>query len=194
MEGKGSLVLTGQLGEVMQESAQAALSYARANARRLGIEPRRFERVDLHIHVPEGAVPKDGPSAGVTIACALISALTHRPLRRDVALTGEITLRGRVLPIGGLKEKVLGAHRAGIATVVLPRKNEHDLEEIPMHVRRRLRFISVEHMHEIIPVVFHPEIEQGLLAPEGQLPLVEPQAVDGQPVERVVDPADAELL
>ncbi|GIV96289.1 MAG: Lon protease [Herpetosiphonaceae bacterium] len=154
MEGKGSLVLTGQLGEVMQESAQAALSYARANARRLGIEPRRFDKIDIHIHVPEGAVPKDGPSAGVTIASALISALTHRPLRRDVAMTGEITLRGRVLPIGGLKEKILGAHRAGITTVIIPKKNERDLEEIASHVRRRLTFVPVAHMDEVLGVAF----------------------------------------
>jgi ATP-dependent Lon protease len=154
MEGKGALIMTGQLGEVMRESAQAALSFARANAARLGIEAQRFETIDIHIHVPEGAVPKDGPSGGITIATALISALTGRNVRRDVAMTGEITLRGRVLPVGGVKEKVLGAHRAGIRTVILPRKNERDIAEVPAHVKRRLQFTYVEHMDEVIAAAF----------------------------------------
>jgi ATP-dependent Lon protease len=150
MEGRGALTLTGQLGDVMRESAQAALSFARANARRLGIDDRRFDKTDIHIHVPEGAVPKDGPSAGITLATALISALTGRAVKRDVAMTGEITLRGRVLPVGGVKEKILGAHRAGIGTIILPRKNERDLAEVPAHVKRRLSFIHVEHMDEVL--------------------------------------------
>ena len=150
MEGKGSLTLTGQLGEVMRESAQAALSFARANARRLGIEERRFDKTDIHIHVPEGAVPKDGPSAGITLATALISALSSQAVKRDVAMTGEITLRGRVLPVGGIKEKILGAHRAGIRTVILPRDNERDLAEVPGQVKRKLAFVYVDHMDDVI--------------------------------------------
>ncbi|HEX6288145.1 MAG TPA: endopeptidase La [Herpetosiphonaceae bacterium] len=154
VEGKGNLTLTGQLGDVMQESAQAALSYTRANAKRLGIDPKRFDKVDIHVHVPEGAVPKDGPSAGVTIACALISALANRALRRAVAMTGEITLRGRVLSVGGVKEKVLGAYRAGITQVILPKKNQRDLTDVPRHVRRKLRFEFVEQMDQILPLAF----------------------------------------
>jgi ATP-dependent Lon protease len=150
MEGKGSLTLTGQLGEVMRESAQAALSFARANARRLGIDERRFDKTDIHIHVPEGAVPKDGPSAGITLATALISALSNQAVKRDVAMTGEITLRGRVLPVGGIKEKILGAHRAGIRTVILPRDNERDIAEVPGHVKRKLVFVYVDHMDDVI--------------------------------------------
>ncbi len=150
MDGRGQLQLTGQLGDVMKESAQAALSFARANAARLGIEAARFERIDIHIHVPEGAVPKDGPSAGITLAAALVSALTGRAVRRDVAMTGEITLRGRVLPVGGIKEKVIGAHRAGIRTIVLPIKNERDLAEVPGHVKRQLCFTYVEHMDDVL--------------------------------------------
>jgi len=150
MEGKGALMLTGQLGEVMRESAQAALSFARANARRLGINERRFDKTDIHIHVPEGAVPKDGPSAGITLAIALISALSSQAVKHDVAMTGEITLRGRVLPVGGIKEKILGAHRAGIRTVILPRDNERDIAEVPGHVKRKLAFVYVDHMDDVI--------------------------------------------
>jgi ATP-dependent Lon protease len=152
MEGKGNLILTGQLGEVMQESAQAALSYARSHMKELNLKTRDFDKLDIHIHVPEGAIPKDGPSAGVTMATALISALSERPVHRDVAMTGEITLRGRVLPIGGLKEKVLAAHRAGVKTILLPKKNEKDLIEVPKHVRRDLKFVLVERMDEVLPV------------------------------------------
>jgi ATP-dependent Lon protease len=150
MPGKGDLLLTGQLGDVMRESARAALSFARANARRLGIKPKRFEGTDLHIHVPEGAVPKDGPSAGVTMATALISALTGRAVRRDVAMTGEITLRGRILAVGGIKEKVLGAHRSGIGTIIMPEANRRDLEEIPEHVRRQLQFVYANHIDSVL--------------------------------------------
>ncbi len=150
MEGKGHLTLTGQLGDVMKESAQAALSYARSRANELGLKPNTFEKTDIHIHVPAGAIPKDGPSAGITMAAALISALTNRALRREVAMTGEITLRGRVLPIGGLKEKVLAAHRAGIKTFILPRKNEKDLTEVPADVKRQLHFVFVDSMEEVL--------------------------------------------
>jgi len=156
MEGKGNLTLTGQLGDVMQESAQAALSYARTHARTLGIDVKRFEKIDIHVHVPEGAVPKDGPSAGVTLATALISALTGRPVRRDVAMSGEITLRGRVLPIGGVKEKVLGAYRAGVRTIILPNKNERDTAEIPPHVKRKLTWIYVDHMDQVLTEALCP--------------------------------------
>jgi ATP-dependent Lon protease len=155
VDGKGNLTLTGQMGEIMQESAQAALSFTRANAKRLGIDPRRFEKVDIHVHVPEGGVPKDGPSGGVTIACSLISAMSGRATKRTVAMTGEITLRGRVLPVGGVKEKILGAYRAGITEIVLPRKNQRDLEEdIPRDVRRKLRFIFADSVDDILPVAF----------------------------------------
>lgn len=156
MEGKGNLLLTGQLGDVMKESAHAALSYARSRARKLGIDPTRFEKTDIHIHVPAGAIPKDGPSAGITMAAALVSALTGRQVRRDVAMTGEITLRGKVLPIGGLKEKVLAAHRAGISTFVLPRKNEKDLDEIPGKVRRSIELIPVDELDMALEVVLRP--------------------------------------
>jgi len=157
MEGKGNLILTGQLGEIMQESAQAALSYARSKAKELGIPNWNFDRLDIHIHVPEGAIPKDGPSAGVTIATALISALSNRPVHKDVAMTGEITLRGRILPIGGVKEKILAAHRAGVKIVVLPKKNKKDLVEIPAKIRKQLKFVFVERMEEVLPVALAPE-------------------------------------
>jgi len=157
MEGKGSLMLTGQLGEVMQESAQAALSYARSHAFDLGIGDIDFDKLDIHIHVPEGAVPKDGPSAGITMATALISALIERPVHHDIAMTGEITLRGRVLAIGGLKEKVLAAHRAGFKTVLLPKQNKKDMVEIPKRVKRDLQFVFVERMEEVLPVALLPE-------------------------------------
>ncbi len=157
MEGKGNLTLTGQLGEVMQESAQAALSYARTNSERFNVSAKLFDKIDVHIHVPEGAVPKDGPSAGVTMATALISALTRRPVRRDLAMSGEITLRGRVLPVGGIKEKILGAHRAGVRRVLLPQRNERDLHDIPAHVKRQLEFVFVQRMDDILAEALLPE-------------------------------------
>ena len=152
--GNGKLLLTGKLGGVMKESAQAALSYIRARAADLKIEVRDFGRVDLHIHVPAGAIAKDGPSAGVTMAVSLISLLTDRPVRPDVAMTGEITLRGRILPVGGVKEKVLAAHRAGIRTVVLPSRNEKDLTDVPASAKRGLKFVFAERVDDLLSVVF----------------------------------------
>ncbi len=149
MAGKGNLVLTGQLGDVMKESAQAAWTYAKANANELFIDPRDFQQ-DVHIHVPAGAIPKDGPSAGITMATALVSALSGRPARNDVAMTGEITLSGRVLPIGGVKEKILGAVRAGISTVVLPKENEADLDDLPDEIRQGLTIHLVEELGEAL--------------------------------------------
>jgi ATP-dependent Lon protease len=151
MRGKGGLLLTGQLGDVMQESAQAALSYARTNAQKLGLKAN-FDKLDIHIHVPEGAVPKDGPSAGITIATALISALSRRPVHRQVAMTGEITLRGRVLPIGGLRDKVLAAHRAGLKIMLIPKKNKKDMIDLPKKVEREMNFVYVERMDQVLPV------------------------------------------
>ncbi|MGH7814357.1 MAG: endopeptidase La [Candidatus Binataceae bacterium] len=150
MAGQKGLTLTGSLGDVMKESAQAALSYVRSRAERLGIQPDFYEKSDLHIHVPAGAIPKDGPSAGVTIAASLASLLTGRPVRSDIAMTGEITLRGKVLPVGGIKEKVLAARRAGIKTIILPRRNERDLEDIPADVRGELEMIFVDRVDEVL--------------------------------------------
>jgi ATP-dependent Lon protease len=149
-KGRGNLTLTGQLGEVMKESAQAAVSYARAHAKKLDIEEDFYQKLDIHIHVPAGAIPKDGPSAGITMATALISALTKRAVSRDVAMTGEITLRGRVLPIGGLKEKSLAAFRAGIKTIIIPERNEKDLDEIPKVLRRKLQWVLAETMSDVL--------------------------------------------
>jgi ATP-dependent Lon protease len=149
-KGRGNLTLTGQLGDVMKESAQAAVSYARAHAKKLDIEEDFYQKLDIHIHVPAGAIPKDGPSAGITMATALISALTKRAVSRDVAMTGEITLRGRVLPIGGLKEKSLAAFRAGIKTIIIPERNEKDLDEIPKVLRRKLQWVLAESMSDVL--------------------------------------------
>jgi len=155
MEGRGNLTLTGQLGDVMKESAQAALSYTRSRAGQLGVESRFYEKYDIHLHLPAGSIPKDGPSAGITMATALISALTKRAAHRDVAMTGEITLRGRVLPIGGVKEKVMAAHRAGIKTFILPKRNLKDLDDVPREVINALRFVPVERMDDVIRVALH---------------------------------------
>jgi ATP-dependent Lon protease len=150
IDGKGELIVTGQIGEIMQESARAALSYARANLISFGIKKNILENKDIHIHVPAGAIPKDGPSAGIAMATALISILINKPVNKDVAMTGEITLRGRVLPIGGLKEKALGALRAGIRTIIIPEKNKKDMAEIPMNVKRKINFVPVKNMEEVL--------------------------------------------
>jgi ATP-dependent Lon protease len=148
--GKGELRLTGQLGEVMRESAAAALSYLKTRASELGIDRRAFEENDIHVHVPAGAQPKEGPSAGVTVLTAMASILSGQPVRDDLAMTGEITLRGRVLPIGGLKEKVLAAHRAGIRRVLVPKRNEADLDDIPIDLRREMDLVMVESIDQVL--------------------------------------------
>lgn len=150
MAGSKGLNLTGQLGDVMKESAHAALSYIRAHAKELSINEKFFENKDIHVHIPAGAIPKDGPSAGVTLATSLVSLLTKRPVRHDVAMTGEITLRGKVLPVGGIKEKVLAARRAGIKNVILPAKNKEDLEEIPENTTKDINFFFVERLEDVL--------------------------------------------
>jgi ATP-dependent Lon protease len=165
--GKGRVKVSGQLGEVMQESAHAAVSYVRRRAKQLGLARDFYQKVDIHVHIPEGGVPKDGPSAGITMATALTSALTGNPVRADIGMTGEITLRGRVLPVGGLKEKLIAALRGGVETVLIPKENERELKEIPARVKRRLKFILVEHMDEVLqhavrlenPTVFQEPLE-----------------------------------
>ena len=180
MRGKGELVLTGQLGDVMKESARAALTYAKSHADRLGIPEEAFADTDIHVHVPAGAIPKDGPSAGVTMATALVSALSRRPARHDLAMTGEITLRGRVLPIGGVKEKVLGAVRAGITTIVLPRENEPDLEDLPDDVRKSLEIHLVDELGEVLSLALRgAKFQAGHLVFDGPAP-VEPSLVAKQ--------------
>ena len=150
MKGKGGLTLMGQLGDVMKESATAALSFIRVNAEELGIAKDFFEGIDIHIHVPSGAIPKDGPSAGVTMLTALVSLLTNQTVKKELAMTGDITLRGLVLPGGGVKEKVLAAHRAGVKTIILPKWNKKDLEEIPAKVQREIAFHFVDEMREVL--------------------------------------------
>jgi ATP-dependent Lon protease len=160
MPGSRGLTLTGQLGEVMKESAQAALSYIRSHTGELGLDPNFYENTDLHIHLPAGAIPKDGPSAGVTLATALVSLLTHRRARSGIAMTGEITLRGNVLKVGGVKEKVLGAHRAGITTIILPADNQGDLEEVPVDVRTHVIFCPVERIEQVLQLALEPATDE----------------------------------
>jgi ATP-dependent Lon protease len=148
--GADRLILTGQLGDVMKESAQAALSLVKSQSEALGIDPAVFQKSDIHVHVPAGAIPKDGPSAGVAMYTALVSLLTHRTVRNDIAMTGEISLRGLVLPVGGIKEKTVAAHRAGIRTVLLPARNRKDLEEIPESVKRELEFVWLERVDDAV--------------------------------------------
>jgi ATP-dependent Lon protease len=188
MEGKGDLQLTGKLGEVMQESAKAALSFVRARSGDFGLSKDFYKLLDMHVHVPEGAIPKDGPSAGITLATTIVSALSGIPVRRDVAMTGEITLRGKVLPVGGIKEKVLAAHRAGIKTVILPKENEKDLKDIPESVKKALKVIQVESMEDVLsialerPVATAPDPESNEKKEEEfgdtQLPDVKPDQSD----------------
>src|SRR3989449_6490425 len=178
MKGKGNLVLTGQLGEVMRESAQAAYSYAKSRARELQIDPDDFSNYDMHIHIPEGAIPKDGPSAGITLATALVSALSLRPVRKDVAMTGEITLRGNVLPVGGVKEKVLAARRARVSTIILPALNKRDMDEVPKEPFKDIRFVFVDHMRQVFREALKEKVAPA--APPGPRPQRMPQAASGR--------------
>ena len=163
MKGSKGFIMTGQLGDVMRESAQAALSFVRANARRLGVDEDAFSNLDIHLHVPAGAIPKDGPSAGVAIATAIASVMKEQPVDGEVGMTGEITLRGQVLPVGGIKEKVLAARRAGLKKVCLPRRNENDLEELPEDVKREMQFILVDRVEQVFDVAFgHSEGTQSV--------------------------------
>jgi len=152
----GRIQLTGQLGDVMKESAQTAISFVRSRAAVLGLDADFYKKLDVHVHVPAGAVPKDGPSAGITLATAIASALTNRPVIHGIAMTGEITLRGKVLPVGGVKEKVIAAHRAGIATIIMPKDNERDLEDIPATVRESIQFHFVTKMDEVLKLALKP--------------------------------------
>jgi ATP-dependent Lon protease len=186
MPGRGKLIITGKLGEVMQESAQAAMSYVRSRAEILGLEPNFYAKVDIHIHVPEGAMPKDGPSAGITMATSLVSSLMRIPVRRDIAMTGEITLRGRVLPIGGLKEKVLAAHRAEVKRVLIPRENEKDIPELPKSILSEIEIVPVDHMDEVLKhalVLDDPEAFYNKLRGAITQPIATPQPAnpDGTP-------------
>jgi ATP-dependent Lon protease len=157
MTGKGKLILTGQLGDVMRESAQIAHSYVRSKARQLNIDTAEFEKTEVHLHVPAGAIPKDGPSAGIAMVTAIASLFSGRPVRGDVGMTGEVTLRGRVMPVGGIKMKVLAAHRAGLTTVILPRRNEGDLEDLPDEIRRTMTFVPVDQIDQALKIALAAE-------------------------------------
>jgi ATP-dependent Lon protease len=173
LPGRGKLLITGKLGEVMQESAQAALSYVRSKAQNLGLPEDFYRKIDLHIHVPEGAIPKDGPSAGITIATCIVSALLKIPVKRDVAMTGEITLRGRVLPIGGLKEKIIAAHRHQMKQVIIPRDNEKDIKEIPSRILKAVELVLVEHADDVLKLALVLDDPESLFKPA--LPPVTPE-------------------
>jgi ATP-dependent Lon protease len=178
LPGKGKLIITGHLGDVMQESAQAAMSYVRSRAHELGLPRDFYQAIDIHIHVPEGAIPKDGPSAGVTMSTSLVSALTRLPVRHDVAMTGEITLRGRILPIGGLKEKVMAAHRAGIKKILIPAENVQDIKEISKVILKDIELLPVEHLDQVL--------QEALVLPEGRESVfVHPKPEDVGPIAAV---------
>jgi ATP-dependent Lon protease len=189
MTGQKGLILTGSLGDVMKESAQAAMSYIRSRADKLGLATDFYDKSDIHVHVPAGGIPKDGPSAGVSITASIASLLTGRPVRADVAMTGEITLRGKVLPVGGIKEKVLAARRAGIHTVIMPRRNEHDLDDIPPELRAEMEYVFVDTIDEVLAHALrdrndaHP-VETGVDGTEAPPPLLEAPAVAVAPPRR----------
>jgi len=180
MEGRGKLTTTGKLGDVMQESAQAAMSYVRSRALQLGLARDFYRHIDIHVHVPEGAIPKDGPSAGITIATSITSALTGIPVRADVAMTGEITLRGKVLPIGGLKEKVLAAHRHGIHELILPKDNEKDLPDIPEAIRNEMKLNFVDSMDEVLRIALERELPAAPPVPPPTQTVAERGSVAGE--------------
>jgi len=180
LEGKGTMQITGQVGDVMQESAQAALTYLKSRAHLFGIDPDVFERMDIHMHLPETAVPKDGPSAGITMTTALISAFSGRAVFKEVAMTGEVTLRGRVLPVGGVKEKILAAYRAGIKTVILPEKNQKDLVELSKKVQHDVRIIPVNHMDQVLEIALSPEVTMDPPRPRRKQELQEQDIIEGE--------------
>jgi ATP-dependent Lon protease len=191
VDGKGGMQITGQIGNVMQESAQAALTYLKSRAQQLFINPEAFESVDVHIHIPEGAIPKDGPSAGITIATALNSAFTGRKVQKSVCMTGEITLRGRILPVGGVREKVLSAHRAGLKTVILPRRNQKDLVDVPKRARDELKIVLVDHVDQVLEIALLPvppikrnrrrHVEGEVLSKNGERPPIAGETAATQP-------------
>ncbi|MEN8809553.1 MAG: S16 family serine protease, partial [Desulfobacterales bacterium] len=177
--------LTGQLGDVMKESARIALSYVRSQATELQIDPSVFENADIHLHLPAGALPKDGPSAGIAMMSAFTSLFSNRAIKSDVGITGEVTLRGRILPVGGIKSKVLAAHRAGLTTVILPKKNERDLDDLPDEVLKSMAFIAVERAEEALKAAFEPELVDHLKLPCGT---ADPHRVDALPVHANCSP------